>query len=70
MKVIDLINKLEKLNPDKEVMVDQTTENSMLFKFTEITFVDEVDTALGESIVLISPIEYEETDELLTPQNP
>lgn len=67
MTVIDLIIKLQQLPPDMEVMIDQTIAGSEMFKFAEVNWCDEVTTALSQDIVLLSPHEYEATEEDMTP---
>ena len=67
MTVIDLMIQLQKLPPNMEVMIDHTREESKMFKFVEVNYVGEVDTATGGPIVLISPVEYEETEDFETP---
>lgn len=63
MKVIDLIIKLQQMPPNKEVMLDHTTEGATMFKFVEVNEVSECRTATGEDIVLVSPFVYEENSE-------
>ncbi len=67
MTVIDLIIQLQKLPPNMEIMIDHTREESKMFKFVELNFADEVETATGGKIVLLSPFEYEETEDFETP---
>ena len=62
MKVKDLIVKLSNMNQDLEVFVDMTTMEMDVFKFSTLYDVDEVETALGESLVLITPFMKEEND--------
>lgn len=63
MTVIDLMIQLQKHDPNKEVMLDHTTEGSTMFKFVETNFVSECTTAIGDEIILITPFDYEEETE-------
>lgn len=63
MTVIDLIIKLQQLPPNMEVMIDHTKEETTMFKFVELNYCDEVTTAVGEKIILLSPYEYTEDEE-------
>jgi hypothetical protein len=54
MKVIDLIIKLQQMPPNMDVMLDATTNEGTMFHFKEINEVEEVETALGEKMVVIS----------------
>jgi hypothetical protein len=60
MKVIDLIIKLQDLPPNMDVMIDQTVEGSTMFKFCEINSADELETAAGEKMVVLSPSVWED----------
>jgi len=62
MKVIDLIIQLQKMPPNKEVILDQTNPDMDMFKFVGINTVEEIETD-GEEFVLLSPMIYEEGNE-------
>lgn len=68
MTVIDLIIKLQQLPPNMEVMLDHTRDESAMFKFVEVNYVDKVDTEISGEVVIISPIIYEETEDFLEPE--
>lgn len=53
MKVIDLIIALQKLPPNLDAMLDATGEGEM-FYFKEIVDVEEIETALGDKMVVLS----------------
>lgn len=62
MKVKDLIVKLSNMNQDLEVFIDMTTMEMDVFKFSTLYDVDEIETTLGESLVLITPFMKEENN--------
>lgn len=57
MKVKDLIVKLTNVNQELEVFIDMTTMDMEIFKFSTLYEVDEVETALGEQLVLLTPFD-------------
>jgi hypothetical protein len=57
MKVKDLIIKLTNVNQELEVFIDMTTMDMEIFKFSTLYEVDEVETALGEQLVLLTPFD-------------
>lgn len=63
MTVFDLIIKLQKLDPNKKVMLDLTKEEGRMFNFKELAFVDEVGTPEQMEYVVMSPFDYEVDDE-------
>lgn len=54
MKVIDLIIKLQQLNPNRTVMFDATKENADMFKLVSIDEAEEIETSEGEQYVLLT----------------
>jgi hypothetical protein len=60
MKVIDVIIRLQQLDPNLPVVIDSTRENAKAFHFTDLANVDEVVTSDNQKIVMLSPFEYEE----------
>lgn len=63
MKVKDLITKLSLLDPEKRVYIDETGKMTDSFKFVGVNYVEEVETSIGEEIVLISAVEYDAENE-------
>lgn len=61
MKVIDLIIRLQQLDPNTTVVIDSTKDDSKVFHFMELANVDEVVTPDNQKLIMLSPFEYEET---------
>jgi hypothetical protein len=59
-ELISLLNEM----PDLEVMIDHTTEEGTMFKFVEVCSVSEVDTAIGETLIVLSPQKYLEDENI------
>lgn len=69
MLVEDLITLLQAQPPKSLVMLDYTGPDSELFKFSSLVFADEVTTALGEKIVLLSHTDFNaESDASTSPR--
>lgn len=59
MQVIDLIIKLQTLDPKLEVSLDLSSERGTMFKFGELVFCDKITDSLGEEFVMLSNRDYE-----------
>ncbi len=60
MTVIDLIIRLQQLDPNKTVVLDATKDNAKVFHFLEVANADEVVTPDNQLLILLTPFEYEE----------
>lgn len=55
MKVRDLIFELTQIDENLEVMVDLTTSDMDVFKFSTLQEVDAIETSLNEKYCLLTP---------------
>lgn len=55
MKVRDLIFELTQIDENLEVMIDLTTPDMNVFKFSTLQKVDEIETSLNEKYCLLTP---------------
>lgn len=61
MTVIDLIIKLQKLPPNKEVILDFTKPGMEIFKLLGIHSVEEIEAG-GQEFVMLTGMNYEEDE--------
>lgn len=64
MTVIDLIIKLQQLPPNMQVMLDVSKQSGNLFKFADVVNIEEVTPEGHNEIILISPYEFDEEENL------
>lgn len=53
MKAIDLIIKLQQLDPDKQVMIDVSPNGSEMFHLLPVSNIDEVECSGGENVIML-----------------